>query len=305
MNSSILIFDMKIWNYIRTLEFKSFPYIVIGVLFLLHALAYVMYASHIPFTINDHLFNIQMHKIESAEEPVETIIVGDSSAGNAIDATLFSGLSGGQTLNLALSRLHGFEGSLNMAKQARKLHPEIKNVVFVQSLDMWALTFSREGFFKTEKGINTDEIDSRFLATYKWLDRFAFENDYVRNPGEVKTFRNGDYVIEDKKLITEPLGQNQIDMYARIDLYCKKEKINCIFIGGPLHEGVVHNMEPSYFSQIFDFTDTATSIHSVHTVFAIPNEYMGDASNHVDITYKPTMTKRYYEEMKESLVHSE
>ena len=100
-----------------------------------------------------------MHKIESAREPVETIIVGDSSAGNAIDATLFSELSGGQTLNLALSRLHGFEGSLNMAKQARKLHPEIKNIVFVQSLDMWALTFSREGFFKTEKGIDTEEID--------------------------------------------------------------------------------------------------------------------------------------------------
>ena len=92
---------------------------------------------------NDVLRQYQFAKLETFQGDINTIIVGDSSAGNAIDAELFSELSQGKTINTSLTLSFGLVGSLNMSKQALAKHPEIKNIIIIQTLGIWNQSFSR------------------------------------------------------------------------------------------------------------------------------------------------------------------
>src|SRR5687767_8650401 len=72
------------------------------------------------------LFDYQAAKLEGP--PADTIFVGDSTLGHAIDAELWSALSGRRAVNLALTGVYGYEGGYNFIERSlRNLRP--RNVI--------------------------------------------------------------------------------------------------------------------------------------------------------------------------------
>jgi len=311
-----------VFTYIRSHEWKAFLPIVGAVIFCAHIIAYNVW--DLPYRTEDVLFETQINKLTTTTTPIETVIVGDSAAGYALNAQLFSTLSGSPTMNIALTRSHGFIGSLNMLKQAKLRHPEIRKVILVHSHDIWTLPFSREGFFKTEKGIDSQDVSSQYFPTYKWLDRIAYRSDfkwlyryaryvvkgsppsvfirdYIEHPGEKGTYRNGQLPLPQEGLSMQEIDSNQQKAFFLIDTYCKNEQLHCVFVGAPLHELTMRYTNPAYFEHIFNVLDRAVAIQPLRTLFAVPNEYMGDAVTHLDSFYKDEMTRAYYEALREEI----
>ena len=299
---------------------RLFFLVLIAVVTALHFFAFLINYMDFHYSQNDILLEKQMEKIGSSQATIKTIIVGDSSAGNAIDAEFFGELSGSETLNLSVTATYGIISSLNIAKQARLQHPEIKNVIIVQALNIWDRPFSREGFYKTESNINTDDIGSDFFSTYKWIDRIEYKlgyrwlrrftkyslgtrpetvisNDYIKQDNE--TYRNGKLREPEEGLPVKNIKPRKKDVFLIFDDYCAEMELNCVFIHGPIHENIYINTDEEYFEQIFNVIDSSKTIYSSHTVFSIPNENMGDSQSHIDITHKPEMTQRYYQEIRE------
>ncbi len=65
------------------------------------------------------LYDYQLKKL-STQEDVDTIFIGDSSLGNAINADLISRQGSIKALNLALNGNYGYAGPYNMLKKNSK-----------------------------------------------------------------------------------------------------------------------------------------------------------------------------------------
>src|SRR5262249_18526331 len=94
---------------------------------------------------NHDIYRYQTAKIEAAA-PIDIAFVGDSSLGNAIDATRFGELAARRTANLALNGSYGSGGSYNMV---RKLlfakRPQL--IVVMQSIDTMRRDDAFPGFY--------------------------------------------------------------------------------------------------------------------------------------------------------------
>src|SRR5688572_25430320 len=81
------------------------------------------------------LLDYQSAKLDG--QPADTIFVGDSTLGHAIDAELWSALSGRRSVNLALTGVYGYEGGFNFIRRSlRTLRP--RNVILMYAPDMMA-----------------------------------------------------------------------------------------------------------------------------------------------------------------------
>jgi hypothetical protein len=158
---------MHLRSFFEEISAGSFVGGVLAAIIVLHAGAFMLYHFGPRIENNDQILAYQIEKLEqSRDRAIEAIIVGDSAAGNAIQADLFSKITGKSTIHVALTGSYGFVGSLNMVKQARRVHPEIQNVIIVHTLDMWFRPFSRQGFFKTSHGIDTGDIGAHNFVSY-------------------------------------------------------------------------------------------------------------------------------------------
>ncbi len=295
---------------------KTFVLLFFVSVFAIHLCAFYIYQANFPFTANDVLYAHQIKKLEQATGTIQTLIVGDSSAGNALDAAHFSKISGAPTISLALTGSYGIVGTYHLVEQARTLHPEIKNVLIVQTPDIWTRPFSREGYFKT-KLMRHDDIPDVFFTegkiidgfTYvidvRWIYRFAkymlngqpkieLVNDYYQTSETQETYHNGLRVIDPSASLHEALNGDNLKVYQTLDAYCFHENINCIFISGPVHQTLLDNTDPEYLEKLFTYIDTATYIRTPKVFFGVPNEHMGDSADHVDFSYKKEMTEKYF-----------
>src|SRR4051812_2425847 len=65
---------------------------------------------HMPY---EELYAYQMEKLKTAHD-IDTVFLGDSSLGNAIDAKLWDQWTGKKSLNLALTSGYGYQGAYVM-----------------------------------------------------------------------------------------------------------------------------------------------------------------------------------------------
>ena len=88
LNSYILIFRKKLNN-------KKYVKSILFILILVYSTSFILNQMDFILSDNDVIKNYQLKKINSSNlSNINTIIIGDSSGGNAIDAKLFSQLSG-------------------------------------------------------------------------------------------------------------------------------------------------------------------------------------------------------------------
>lgn len=281
---------------------------------------YIQSATH---TIRTYQFK----KIERYSN-VDTVIIGDSSSGNAIDANYFSLLSNKKTINLSLVGSFGIEGSLNMLKKVKKKLPNIKNVLIVHTLDIWTRDFSRDGYFSTiDNLMQLNKVSYLFKNVYLeyfiyvtnpkvmyWLLRdfirylnsknyysIDTKNDYLRQ--DEKTFANGKKKASFKNvlLLKEDIKKNKKEMYLLLDEYCKTNNLNCIYAHGPIHNNV-YEQSQDYIKEINTFLiEKSNNVHVKKKVFHYETKNMGDSLDHVDVKMKKHSTQKYFDLFSENL----
>jgi hypothetical protein len=259
------------------------------------------------------LYQYQLDKIH-ANKDAETIFIGDSSLGNAINARLYTRLSGNKTLNLSLTGLYGYAGSYNMLKKAKANIPALKNVIVMQTLDMMKRDTSYKGYLMTlgdisdVKELDTDERN-RLLSSFfslvtspKNLRRIV--KSYFGGRGGDKTIKiENDYIAQGEPIKPESFksffapvfNKEKIHFLEKIDRFCRKNNLQLIYVHGPIHEKIgLHSLD--YIKRLNSFIEKQLpDMKLINDVVLIKSRHIGDSVNHVSPQYKDFYTRRYFE----------
>ena len=305
LNSFISTFD-------SLLHKKKFANLYVGLLLFIMLFSFILNRLDINITDNDVIKNYQLSKIYTDDfNKVETIIVGDSSCGNGINDKLFTSLSGSRTENLCLNGSWGLVGSLGIIKKSLLKNKKIKNIIIIQTLDIWNRSFPKEAVlelfeiseiideinYKTIVGylFNPKEIfwHLKYLLAYKELTTIDTSHDYVKQNN--KKYSNNLRILEYEKNLNDiKLSNSKSKEIVMIDTFCRINGLNCIFLNGPIHNGIIKNSDKfiSYLNE--DIINSFSHIKYHKNIFSYPNRYIGDSLDHIDIKYKDEVTKDYY-----------
>ena len=248
----------------------------------------------VPFQV---LFDHQVSKLNNTN--AEIIFVGDSSLGNAINANLFSTLSGQTSQNYALTGAFGFKGSLSMAKAAQ--NPKLKTIIIVQTLDMfkravakdyhppkhvWGIDLSAYNFTALKAFVKA--LKNRKIAPDQ---KFSVHNDYIKQ-GKPKA---ADVIYSGMK--ATDINEEKIVELQKIADYCHKKKLRCVYAHGPIVEDVCLNSS-NYIHVINDIIrGTGLPLTNPEPI-CIPKSKLGDSKDHVRSPFKDEYTKKYFEFLK-------
>lgn len=273
--------------------------------------SWYLYTLDIPYTENDQIRTYQFTKLQKNTN-TNLLIVGDSAAGNAIDAEFFSSLTHTQAMNVALTGSFGIEGSVHMIEQALQAGQPIRYVVIVQTLDMWHRPFSEEGVIDTARGLKTclfkDMCDkplamSRYLFNPKeiyWFARhflfpppeFIVENDYRKQYAE--TFANGGKTLGTVLALPSNVDSSKKEAFRILDSVCESHRLVCVYLHGPLHQEV-GTASPEALQNVNAVLASAHTVRSDPSVPLFENAMMGDTVDHVAPSFKTAATKLYAE----------
>jgi hypothetical protein len=312
-----------IFNMDTTLAYARFAkyftaFVVVSVL-IVGGTAYTLYTANIPYTENDLLLTYQLDRLATSS-PIDTLIVGDSSVGNAISEDMFSKSTGTHALNVALTGSFGIEGSYNMIRQALRLNHPLKYIVIVQSLDIWRRPFAEQGVISTERGLPScafRELCIHPLAMTKyifnpkqilWTLQASFNppelpiDDAYRKQNEAQ-YGNGGIAASDIPALSPIIDPSKQEAVSLINQLCSTSHFVCVYLHGPLHEGVVAKSK-STIAAIDTLLETETALRVSPSVLELPNEDVGDSLDHASPAYKSKATLWYAAQFLE-LTHSE
>ncbi len=292
------------------------------IVFLVLGASRYLFLQDIAYTSDDVLRKYQLAKL-SSEQNIEVLIVGDSSAGNGIDAEFFSQLSSRKTINVALTGGAGILSSYNMVRHALKTQPKLKTVILVTTLDIWRRPFSINGYIETLGDLSSAEISgvspsartiSKAQFTYNpkevyWYLRYLYVgvigpqeivHDYMRQ--DTSTYANRGRTFDRDVSLSSIVNPQKVAELQKFGELCEETKLNCIFMHGPIHEAWFNNSSDELALISAKLAEhIPASIHFVPTYFVYPNEMMGDSKDHVDGAYKRESTLKYYAELVELL----
>jgi hypothetical protein len=268
------------------------------------------------FTItgNDVIKKYQVSKINSKNiENIEAIIIGDSSAGNSINAKLFSQLTGKKTLNLSLTGGWGFYGDLGILKKVNNKTNSLKNVYIVHSPDIWSeeqLSYPVFELFEMSdaydifgfKGLlgyffNIKEIlwnAKGFIKRLSGLGGMWRVNDFYDYIAQnEKTFSNGLIVFDQNISLNRlSISHSQIKSFLSLQAYCIKANLNCVFMHGVLHRELFLN-STNYLNRVDKTLERIALIRYIESYMYYENILMGDSTEHIDNKHKDLSTVNY------------
>lgn len=298
---------------------KKFSLIITSFIILIFSISGILHFLEIDYSSNDVLLSYQENKLKKFSNiPIKTIIVGDSAAGNAIDAIYFSSLSKQATINLSLSGSYGLIGSLNMIKKAIKEHKEIKNILIIQTPDIWRRALPLTSYFKTRSDelykssklidniyskyisfiFNTKEI-KWFLKNLKNDKKYNIENDYIKQSS--KKFSNGKKHLDINETLEKNVHNDKINELIFLDKFCLEKNLNCIFMHAPIHEDLLNNSKDARKNINDSIIKNAKNITFIPSYYYLQANKVGDSEDHVDTKYKSESTKALYTKSKKYL----
>ena len=263
------------------------------------------------------LYLYQMKKLQEHHSNIDTIFLGDSSLGNAINADLFNSLSGLKSANLALTGLYGFAGSYNMLKKAVKMN-RIKNVILIHTLGTISRPVAYDGYLYsmesltdiTELSIN-EKIDlletsinqlfsmnntKRIILYYilQRIKKYTIEKDYIKQTIRAKLKKR-------MHNLTIQINHDKLIFLKRIVEFCEQHKINLLYLHGP-H---LNNIDSQSKKDIrtMNLLIESTGIKIIDNHYFLTPDQTGDALDHVHPDYKDMITDLYYNDIKHDLVY--
>ena len=262
------------------------------------------------------LYNSQLDKINHSDN-IDTIFIGDSSLGSAIDERHFSDISNLNTLNLSLTGNYGFSGSYNMLKKAHQQHKTIKNVVLMQTIDMYSRPVAFDGYLNTMQGtndLNELTFNDKSLVLRALTDSIISFDMFQKIVKIYKSGKKPTFTLEDEHLNKKYKRKNpkkylerkyshinpeKIQFLKKIDLYSKQNNIHLIYIHGPAL-GVIKDNSADYLETIRTLL-TSEKIGILDAEIRIEEDHLGNTSDHVYPPFKKLYTEKYYQALKEYL----
>jgi hypothetical protein len=314
LNSYILIFNLKIKsiNYLRLSLFIILLFLII---------AFILNRLDLNISDNDIIKKFQLKKIEKDNfKNVDTIVVGDSSAGNSFDSNYFSKISELNTKNLSLTGSWGIIGSLGIIKKSLKKNKNIKNIIIIQTLDILSRDFSKQSvleLYDIEEIISILSIEELIAYMFNikelwWHLKYMinedfsvrkeidYRSDYLKQKN--KKFSNKKLKINPKKTFNDLIiSKEKLKELKMLDVFCDKEKLNCIFLNGPIHKVVANNSSHFFNNLEIIMKKKLKKIKYFPNIFIYENYKMGDTIDHIDIKYKKESTLKYFNIIKDNL----
>jgi hypothetical protein len=264
------------------------------------------------------LLRYQEEKIDNSARIAETVLVGDSSLGNAVNAALFGQLTGAPTVNLALTGTFHYGGAYAQLKALASGPNKIRSVVLMYSIDAPASALSLDGpFFMSPmplvSGLGADPnlmlvknyirrlTDGSAATDFLWrsargrLDITPASDlplyDYTVSFSQIRLEDNG-YRIP---LKAAPTRGGFLPLIVEL---CQKQGWICVYSHGPL---VRYALELSggnatgYFSSVeSEFAKLGLTLAAPQPILLTP-EQRGDTFFHVHPNFRGVTTRRYAE----------
>jgi len=318
LNSYISIFKRKIND-------KIYVKSMLLILILTYLGSFILNQMDFLISDNDVIRNYQLEKINSSNLlNVNTIIIGDSSGGNAIDSKLFSKLSGLNTQNLCLTGSWGLVGSLGILKKSIEKNENIKNVIIIHTLDIWKREFSKESILELftlsdileNKYVNNNTIFGylfnpkeifwhvkfivRTFLGFEANDLIDYENDYTKQ-GNIKYSNGKKQIKQNYSFNNLRISESKIIELNYLQDYCISKNLNCMFVHGLIHEEVLTNSK-NYVEYLNNNLEKLIKINFSKNIFSYPNNKMGNSNDHIDIEFKKESTLDYFNLIKKNLI---
>lgn len=266
------------------------------------------------------LLNTQLAKIIAESGAPDTLVVGDSSAGNAVDAQLWSQMAGRPAINLALTGGFGYPGSLNMLRrQVDRFKPA--NVVIIQTISIAADPPALAGHTRSSPDLFSPhmtpvEIASGLAVTaMDYLDLFAltravkslgkapevpFVNDYIAQSAPKAESERRKRTDGPATMVVHP---ETVAFLGRIATYCRAQGLNCLYAHGPMYEETCRR-EWVYIDDLSQRVRAAGLSLVGGTPLCLPARKLGDTDNHVHPDFKPESTRAYFHLVQATLAQS-
>lgn len=268
------------------------------------------------------LLKWQLAKINSVESP-QTVFLGDSSLGNAIDAAEWQQLSGQLTYNLALTGSFGYVGSYSLLRQVLQ-HGRPKNVIIFQTADMLTRDNSDESWLSFLDPAPNSLFD---LLRYQWKLTFNMQELTLAahwlgakaccmiltcdSDLSHKTVIGNDYIKQGTPITLDPQVQGlkasnilieKLNYLKKIADLCNQQNLNCLYAFGPLVQPICAASQ-EYFEKSSNLIVTTKLKLTMDSSVCIPVNEIGDSEDHVAPPFKTKYTKLYFQALKPFLVY--
>lgn len=257
------------------------------------------------------LVRYQLAKLDHLQN-IDTVFVGDSSLGNAIEVKEFDRLTGSHSVNLALTGLYGYAGSLHFALRALDRAPQVKRVVIMHSPDMMQRKTEYHGmFFTLYRGwpswlplhmqLNLLQTAASRLTEYAMTVDTArrFRWRLTAGHGWPRWTSPTDYITQGAPVTVEPItlaavgvNPDKFIILQQLANACRARGIDCVYMHGPLSENILAR-SAAYFEKgnaAIRQTDLPLACDSP---LPMRPDQSGDAYDHIRPDHQ-TLTTAYY-----------
>lgn len=271
---------------------------------LVFLLAYVL-SSYFLFKYNrsvtKELIKYQREKIDSIPS-LDIALIGDSSLGNSIDASILTKKTDLEIQNFALNGFLGYEGNYFLLKRIHKKHPEVKKIIMMQSIGIPTRNFSVMGVMENINSFD-EFFDLDFMYKYKLIKGLPsyinsiklnqlisrkgfFSDDYIKQRGDLKL---KSLKIKYKK---ENINEDKIFFLSKISKYCKKHMIDLVYTNGPIYFEI-HDNSKAYL-QNFEAKLDSMNIKYLKYIDKLNLTELGNTEDHLSPELKSTHTLNFY-----------
>lgn len=262
------------------------------------------------------LVRYQEEKIERLPaNSVDTVFIGDSSLGNALDVGIFDAATQTRSVSLALAGNFGYGGGLVLLERLAE-RQTLRNVVLFYSIDAMALGAEYNGYFFTSPYPFEADISWNgklgLLRTYatrllngQSVTRLLYRlvSDKSLTSGLPPELYADDYVVSRAQIklsdityhVPQRANPKSATFLAVIGRLCKARKWNCVYVHGPV---LAKSLAASQHSEVYlaqaRAMIEATGIRTAaDTPLTMEDDERGDTVFHVSIVHRPDFTRRH------------
>jgi hypothetical protein len=251
---------------------------------------------------------------------LDTIFVGDSSLGNAVDANYFNQISGAHSVNLALTGSFAYAGALVMLQEAAKSQP-IKNVVLYFTIDALGRG-NDQGYFFAGGSLFKALLDPAFSWRDK-LELFSLYANrlldmrtaalYISEPGSASippSFYRDDYLMSDTRIslasdlvtkfrMPETIERQALPFLRSIAEMCRKRRWNCLYVHGTILARLVLTGEARSFTRKGNQLIREAGFHLVNDgPILLQDDDRGDTVYHLRRDRRRAFTRKLYDDLR-------
>ena len=274
----------------------------------------------------NEVLEYQLRKLDRLEG-IDTVFLGDSSLGNAIDTRVFDRLTGSRSASLALTGLYGYAGSYNMLRRALARWP-LRRVIVVHTVGTLSSGPSWRGYLFTtpvpgelfrllgdaslRPGQRLSLAGTFLREVFDWRalgyplrslaaglglslehTRHTFVQDYVRQGTPLPRRMAAGSWSPGKPYRLDP---DKAWFLHRIADLCRRHRLDCYYAHGPIAAGLameIRRRSPGYLRETEALLRSAGFLVLTPEPPAIPFEQLGDTVHHVAPPWKKAFTRRY------------